>query len=112
MHDASAPPPTLWIRSEMPGNGGPLSAWLGRNMDGVTAFLCGSRRRKAESRRETVGRARLRDLGISIGRLPPGPLNAITDVSGVLVGHCTVVWDAPRIARTGVTMVVPRSGAI
>ena len=59
-----------------------------------------------------MGRARLRDLGISIGRLPPGPLNAITDVSGVLVGHCTLVWDAPRIARTGVTMVVPRSGAI
>ena len=59
-----------------------------------------------------MGRARLRDLGIGIGRLPPGPLNAITDVSGVLVGHCTLVWDTPRIARTGVTMVVPRSGAI
>jgi D-aminopeptidase len=44
--------------------------------------------------------------------MPPGPLNAITDVPGILVGHCTLIWDAPRIARTGVTMVVPRSGAI
>ena len=32
-------------------------------------------------------RGRLRDLGISIGRLNPGPNNAITDVDGVRVGH-------------------------
>lgn len=55
---------------------------------------------------------RLRDLGISIGHLPPGPLNAITDVPGLLVGHSTIVADEPRIARTGVTMVVPRDGEI
>jgi len=57
-------------------------------------------------------RARARDLGIAIGRLPPGPHNAITDVPGVLVGHCTVIHDEPVIARTGVTMIVPREGAI
>ena len=51
---------------------------------------------------------RLRDLGIMIGEYPPGPQNAITDVPGVLVGHCTVIHDTPRIARTGVTVVVPR----
>lgn len=56
--------------------------------------------------------ARLRDLGISIGVLPPGPLNALTDVPGVLVGHSTIIADGPRVARTGVTMVVPRDGAI
>jgi len=59
-----------------------------------------------------MNRARLRDLGISIGALPTGPLNAITDVPGVLVGHATVRYDEPRIARTGVTMIVPRDGRI
>ena len=57
-------------------------------------------------------RKRLRDLGINIGQYPPGPYNAITDVPGVTVGHCTVVHDKPRIARTGVTMVLPRGGDI
>lgn len=59
-----------------------------------------------------MGRARLRDLGITIGRLPTGPNNAITDVPGVLVGHCTLIADEPRVARTGVTVVVPRDGNI
>lgn len=59
-----------------------------------------------------MNRARLRDLGISIGRWPPGPHNAITDVPGVLVGHCTVIYDEPRLARTGVTIVLPRDGKI
>src|SRR5215208_3532553 len=54
-------------------------------------------------------RARLRDLGIAPGFLPTGPHNAITDVPGVLVGHATVVADEPRIARTGVTAIVPRA---
>jgi D-aminopeptidase len=44
--------------------------------------------------------------------MPTGPWNAITDVPGVLVGHSTLIWDEPRVARTGVTMVVPREGAI
>lgn len=57
-------------------------------------------------------RGRLRDLGINIGYMPTGPHNAITDVPGVLVGHSTVIQDEPRVARTGVTMIVPREGAI
>ncbi len=57
-------------------------------------------------------RSRLRDLGISIGRYIPGPYNAITDVPGVLVGHTTLIRDEPRIARTGVTVIVPREGEI
>ena len=36
-------------------------------------------------------RPRLRDLGITIGTEPTGPLNAITDVPGVRVGHTTVI---------------------
>lgn len=57
-------------------------------------------------------RARLRDLGISIGTYPTGTYNAITDVPGVLVGHETIISDEGRTARTGVTMIVPRDGAI
>ena len=58
-------------------------------------------------------RRRLRDLGFSIGRLPVGPLNAITDVKGVRVGHTTLIeGDGPLQVghgpvRTGVTAVVP-----
>ncbi|MFM7552886.1 MAG: P1 family peptidase, partial [Actinomycetota bacterium] len=56
---------------------------------------------------------RPREAGIAIGRLPTGPLNAITDVPGVRVGHATVWRDEPDppagrgVARTGVTVVVP-----
>jgi len=52
-----------------------------------------------------MSRARLRDLGVHLGQLPPGARNAITDVPGVGVGHRTVVHDEPRVARTGVTIV-------
>ena len=55
---------------------------------------------------------RLRDIGEGIGSLRPGPANAISDVSGVLVGHQTVIRDEPTVIRTGVTMIVPREGAI
>ena len=55
-----------------------------------------------------MARARLRDLGFAIGRMPTGKFNAITDVPGTLVGHTTLIHDDPRIARTGVTVVVPR----
>ena len=48
---------------------------------------------------------RARDLGIAIGDLEPGPLNAITDVGGVRVGHTTLV--AGDDVRTGVTVVIP-----
>ena len=57
-------------------------------------------------------RARLRELGIAIGRMPTGLLNAITDVPGVLVGHETILADEPYVVRTGVTMIVPRAGDI
>lgn len=59
-----------------------------------------------------MNRARLRDLGIIIGELPTGPNNAITDVPDVWVGHHTLIYDEPRVARTGVTMVVPRANQI
>jgi D-aminopeptidase len=54
------------------------------------------------------GRPRARDLGIAPGVGEPGPLNAITDVPGVLVGHTTVT--AGESVRTGVTAVLPHDG--
>lgn len=57
-------------------------------------------------------RQRLRDAGIRIGTYPVGPHNAITDVPGVWVGHKTLIYDTPRVARTGVTVVLPRAGRI
>jgi D-aminopeptidase len=57
-------------------------------------------------------RARLRDLGITTGSLPPGPWNAITDVSGVRVGFATLIHDQPSVARTGVTAIWPRGPEI
>lgn len=53
-------------------------------------------------------RPRLRDLGVVIGVLDPGPLNAITDVEGVRVGHETLI-EGDRV-RTGVTAIVPHPG--
>jgi D-aminopeptidase len=56
------------------------------------------------------GRARARDLGVAPGTLPPGPVNAITDVPGIRVGHATVIEPASTghgEIRTGVTAVVP-----
>jgi D-aminopeptidase len=55
-------------------------------------------------------------LGSAVGTLPAGPLNAIPDVPGVRVGHCTVSWGGPELpagsghARTGVTAIFPHGG--
>ncbi len=53
---------------------------------------------------------RLRDLGITLGQIPAGPLNAITDVAGVTVGVSTVIHDTPHVARSGVTAIWPSPG--
>ncbi len=53
-------------------------------------------------------RPRASDLGLKIGVLPPGPLNAITDVVGVEVGHTTI--NRGNEIHTGVTAILPHSG--
>jgi len=53
-------------------------------------------------------RPRASDLGVKVGILPTGPLNAITDVAGVEVGHTTIT-NGDNV-RTGVTAVLPHSG--
>ena len=63
-----------------------------------------------------MARARLREAGIQIGGLPPGSLNAITDVAGVRVGHATLVAGEGPLrpgqgpVRTGVTVILPQGG--
>jgi D-aminopeptidase len=56
------------------------------------------------------GRPRLRELGLAPGILPPGPLNAITDVAGVRVGHVTRRDGADGPFNTGVTAILPHEG--
>ena len=53
-------------------------------------------------------RPRARDIGIVIGSFPPGPLNAITDVAGVRVGHTTIARGDS--INTGVTAILPHGG--
>jgi D-aminopeptidase len=61
-------------------------------------------------------RPRLREAGIRIGEIPPGSLNAITDVAGVRVGHATLLAGEGPLhpgegpVRTGVTVVLPHGG--
>jgi D-aminopeptidase len=53
-------------------------------------------------------RPRARDIGLVVGTFPTGPLNAITDVAGVKVGHATVIRGDD--VRTGVTAIIPGPG--
>lgn len=53
-------------------------------------------------------RPRARDLGITVGILPMGKNNAITDVEGVRVGQTTLIKDST--IRTGVTAILPHGG--
>jgi D-aminopeptidase len=53
-------------------------------------------------------RPRAREIGLVVGMLPTGPLNAITDVPGVRVGHTTVIRG--ETVRTGVTAILPHGG--
>jgi D-aminopeptidase len=53
-------------------------------------------------------RPRARDVGLVIGVLPAGPLDAITDVAGVRVGQVTIT--AGDSINTGVTAILPHGG--
>jgi D-aminopeptidase len=63
-------------------------------------------------------RARARSLGVEIGTLPTGELNAITDVNGVAVGHVTLIKGEGDLkvgegpVRTGVTAILPHTDDI
>src|SRR5688572_15423086 len=70
----------------------------------VICVICGFMTSSAN----TQNRPRARELGITVGVLPTGTLNAITDVQGVLVGHTTLVRGDN--VRTGVTAILPHNG--
>jgi D-aminopeptidase len=59
---------------------------------------------------QNEARPRARDIGLAPGVFAPGPLNAITDVAGVSVGHATL--NQGDAIRTGVTVIVPHRGNV
>ena len=79
---------------------------------GLTALLVASLIPQARAA-DAAPRPRARDLGVPFDGTP-GPLNAITDVAGVLVGHTTLISGSGKLVlgkgpvRTGVTAVLPR----
>src|SRR3954462_1092005 len=75
-------------------------SWLGAYAGAITYAMT--------SGQEPSHRVRARDLGLAPGVFPPGPLNAITDLTGVAVGHPTLVRGDD--IRTGVTAVLPAAG--
>src|SRR6266536_805672 len=73
----------------------------------ITGSTAGSKQDGGQSVPAPV-RPRAREAGIVVGILPTGPLNAITDVAGVAVGHTTIVRGDN--VRTGVTAILPHGG--
>lgn len=62
----------------------------------------------AQTKASVNERPRAREAGVIVGILKPGPLNAITDVTGVAVGQTTIIRG--ENVRTGVTAILPHSG--
>jgi D-aminopeptidase len=81
--------------------------YMAHRLIAVAAFLLLASLVSAQSRSSNT-RPRASDLGLKVGILPTGPLNAITDVAGVEVGHTTII--SGDNVRTGVTAVLPHSG--
>jgi len=79
---------------------------IGALLLGITAAPA----QRSQSAGSQAGGARPRagELGLKVGVLPAGPLDAITDVAGVAVGHTTIVRGDD--VRTGVTAIVPHPG--
>jgi D-aminopeptidase len=77
------------------------------------ALLAKIQKRSIDKTLDSSERKRIRELGIKIGELEPGPYNALTDVEGIRVGHTTVLkGDGKRAVRTGVTVILPNNGHI
>ncbi len=74
----------------------------------LTATLLTAHHSATPLTQQNIQRPRAREAGIIVGVLPPGPLNAITDVAGVLVGHTTIIRQ--ENIRTGVTAILPHNG--
>lgn len=83
----------------------PLSVWIFNSMP-VAGVILISSHLSAQMKTEQP-RPRARDLGVVVGVLPAGKLNAITDVAGVRVGHATLIRGDS--VRTGVTAILPHA---
>ena len=79
----------------------------------LCALAAASLRAQSSASTSTKAKPRARDLGIPFDGTP-GPLNAITDVAGVTVGHTTLISGEGKLQvgkgpiRTGVTAILPR----
>ena len=71
-------------------------------------ILCGLIGHLMTSQGQDARRPRAREAGVIVGVLPAGPLNSITDVAGVAVGHSTIIRGDN--VRTGVTAILPHGG--
>ncbi len=99
----------MLVSAERPGNGGVVRGtwhvvrgrWFTPLLVAVQA-LTGTLAAQA--------RPRAREAGIVIGTLQPGPRNAITDVTGVRVGHTTLARGDS--VNTGVTAILPHGGNV
>jgi D-aminopeptidase len=76
----------------------------------LTAAILTVRPSARVSEPQSAPRPRAREAGVKVGILPVGPFNAITDVSGVLVGHTTIIRGDN--VRTGITAILPHNGNI
>jgi D-aminopeptidase len=78
------------------------------SMGAIAPYVSASDAALLTSAGNEFARPRARDIGIAPGILTPGPLNAITDVEGVLVGHVTL--SDGQIINTGATAILPHAG--
>ncbi|MDQ2921389.1 MAG: P1 family peptidase [Acidobacteriota bacterium] len=74
----------------------------------LTTTLPAARPFANHSALQVTNRPRAREAGVKVGVLPVGPLNAITDIAGVAVGHITIIRGDN--IRTGVTVILPHQG--
>lgn len=85
----------------------PVAA-LGQGMEQRVVQGAGRNMSRQTNPEAGIERPRARDAGVVVGIMPPGPLNAITDVAGVRVGQVTVSTGTE--VRTGVTAILPHPG--
>src|SRR6266487_1621313 len=74
----------------------------------MTSMSPDSLKSSAQRSPSVPARQRAREAGVAVGVLPVGPLNAITDVAGVSIGHVTLIKGDN--VRTGVTAILPHNG--
>jgi len=89
-------------------SGSHRSNWARRSITATLIVLFAIASARAQTKSPANDRPRAREAGVIVGILDPGPLNTITDVAGVSVGHSTIVRG--ENIRTGVTAILPHGG--